>query len=111
MMRISLLALIMTAFAMPLYAQAADELPGEKIFNSRCKVCHNAMTNQRKIGPGLQEVFGRESESGIGMLTEERLHQWLENPKALKPKTRMPKYGPMQDPIKRQAVIDYLKTL
>ena len=109
-MRISLLALIMMAFAMPTSAMA-DATEGEKIFKARCKVCHNPMTHQRKIGPGLQEVFGREAESGIGMLTEERLHQWLENPKALKPKTRMPKYGPMQDPIKRQAVIEYLKTL
>jgi len=109
-MRISLLALIMTVFAMPTAAMA-DATEGEAIFKARCKVCHNPMTHQRKIGPGLQEVFGREAESGIGMLTEERLHQWLENPKALKPKTRMPKYGPMQDPIKRQAVIEYLKTL
>jgi len=110
-MRISLLALLMTAFAIPLSAQAADAELGEQVFKKRCAVCHNPMTAQRKIGPGLKGVFEREAESGIGKLTESRLHEWLENPKSLKPKTRMPKYGPMQDAETRQAVVDYLKTL
>lgn len=110
-MRILLLALIMTAFAMPLAVQAADATLGEKTFTKRCAVCHNPLTAQRKIGPGMAGVFGREAESGIGKLTESRLHEWLQNPKSLKPNTRMPKYGPMQDAGLRQAVIDYLKTL
>jgi len=111
MMRISLLALLMAAFVIPLSAQAADAELGEKVFKKRCVVCHNPLTAQRKIGPGLKGVFERESESGIGTLTEARLHEWLQNPKSLKPNTRMPKYGPMQDDVSRQAVIDYLKTL
>jgi len=111
MMRISLLALLMTAFALPLSVQAADAELGEQIFKKRCAVCHNPLTHQRKIGPGLQGVYERESESGIGKLTESRLHEWLENPKSLKPKTRMPKYGAMRDEVNRQAVIDFLKTL
>ncbi|MDT8376054.1 MAG: c-type cytochrome [Mariprofundaceae bacterium] len=111
MMRISLLALVFTLFAMPLYVQAADAELGEQIFNKRCAMCHNTVTAQRKIGPAMTGVFERESESGIGILTEARLHEWLENPKSLKPNTRMPKYGPMQDAANRQAVIDYLKTL
>jgi len=110
-MRNSLLVLMLIGFSMPGIALAEDTISGEDIFKARCKVCHNPLTHQRKIGPGLQEVFGRESESGIGTLTEERLHQWLQNPKALKSNTRMPKYGPMQDPLQRQAVIEYLKTL
>lgn len=107
----SLLALIAAGFLMPAGVLAEDIIPGEEMFKIRCQVCHNALTHQRKIGPGLQGVYGREAESGIGTLTEERLHQWLQNPKALKPNTRMPKYGPMQNPLQRQAVIDYLKTL
>jgi len=110
-MRKSLLVLMMIGFSMPASALAEDVLSGEEIFKTRCNVCHNALTHQRKIGPGLQGVFGRESESGIGTLTEERLNQWLQNPKALKSNTRMPKYGQMQDPLQRQAVIEYLKTL
>mgnify|MGYP005841435917 CR=1 FL=1 len=110
-MRHSLLALMFIGFAMPANALAEDTISGEEIFKTRCKVCHNALTHQRKIGPGLKGVYGREAESGIGTLTEERINQWLQNPKALKPNTRMPKYGQMQDPLQRQAVIEYLKTL
>jgi len=110
-MRISLLALLMMAFALPFSAQASDVELGEKVFKKRCVVCHNPLTQKRKIGPGLQGVFDRESESGIGKLTEAKLHEWLLNPKALKSNTRMPKYGAMQDLANRQAVIDYLKTL
>ena len=110
-MRNSLLALGLIGFSMPMSALAEDIIPGDELFKIRCQVCHNALTHQRKIGPGLQGVYGREAESGIGTLTEERLHQWLQNPGAIKPGTRMPKYGQMQDPLQRQAVIDYLKTL
>lgn len=94
----------------PVVAQADDAELGQEIFNKRCKVCHNASA-ERKVGPGLRGVYGREAESGIGALTEERLNQWLQDPRSLKPNTRMPKYAPMQDPAKRQAVIDFLKTL
>jgi cytochrome c2 len=111
MMRISLLALLVVGFVLPMSAMAADAEMGEELFNKRCKVCHNPLTHQRKIGPGLQGVFGREAEGGIGVLSEAKLHEWLQNPKALKPNTRMPKYGPMQDVEQRQAVIDFLKTL
>ncbi len=110
-MRITLLALLVCCFTLPFSALATDAQLGEKIFNKRCKVCHNSLTHQRKIGPGLQGVYEREAESGIGILTEARLHEWLQNPKSIKPNTRMPKYGPMQDVEKRQAVIDFLKTL
>ncbi|MES0371657.1 MAG: c-type cytochrome [Mariprofundaceae bacterium] len=110
-MRNLLLGLVAICFALPLSGFAADAELGEKIFNKRCKVCHNPLTHKRKIGPGLQGVYGRESESGVGVLTEAKLHEWLQSPKSLKPKTRMPKYGPMQDADKRQAVIDFLKTL
>lgn len=107
----SLLVLMSIGFSMSGVALAEEPISGEEIFNTRCNVCHNALTHQRKIGPGLQGVYGREAESGIGTLTEERINQWLQNPKAIKPNTRMPKYGQMQDPLQRQAVIEYLKTL
>jgi cytochrome c2 len=110
-MRKSLLVMMLAGFFMPGMATADEIIPGDELFKIRCKVCHNALTHQRKIGPGLQGVYGREAESGIGILNEERLHQWLQNPGAIKPGTRMPKYGQMQDPLQRQAVIEYLKTL
>jgi len=89
---------------------AADVALGKKIFQKTCTVCHFS-NDQRKVGPGLQGVYGRDAVSGIGTLTEERLHQWLKNPRSVKPKTRMPTYKIMADPINRQAMIDFLQTL
>jgi cytochrome c2 len=109
-MRWVMLLISVFAFAFAAPAMAADAEMGEKIFKRRCKVCHNP-GYVRKVGPGLLGVFEREAESGIGKLTETRLHEWLQNPRSVKPKTRMPKYNDMQDPEKRQAIIDYLKTL
>jgi len=90
--------------------QAADAALGEKIFKKTCTVCH-FITDQRKVGPGLKGVYGRDAISGIGTLTEERLHQWLENPRGVKTRTRMPTYKVMADPVNRQAMIDFLQTL
>lgn len=108
-MRTYIMALV-AVVAMPLGAQAANAEMGHEIFNKRCKMCHNESA-ERKVGPGLRGVYGREAESGIGSLTEERLHQWLQNPRSLKSNTRMPKYADMQDDDARQSVIDFLKTL
>lgn len=92
------------------YAQAADVVTGRNIFNKTCKVCH-LLTEKTKVGPGLKGVYGKASESGIGTLTEEKLHSWLKNPRGVKPKTRMPTYKVMADPVNRQAMIDFLQTL
>lgn len=108
-MRVLWMALL-AFLAVPVVAHADNAALGEQIFKKRCKVCHNASA-ERKIGPGLKGVYGREAISGIGSLTEARLHQWLQDPGAVKPNTRMPKYAPMQDTATRQAVIDFLKTL
>lgn len=32
---------------------------GKQVFNSRCTVCHNA-TEEKKVGPGLQHIFGHD---------------------------------------------------
>lgn len=103
-----LISVLMFAFATPVLAANAEL--GEKIFKRRCKVCHNP-SHVRKVGPGLQGVVGREAISGIGTLTETRINEWIQNPRSIKPNTRMPKYQDMQDAANRAAVIDYLKTL
>ncbi|MDQ6962156.1 MAG: c-type cytochrome [Mariprofundaceae bacterium] len=92
------------------YAQATDVETGRKIFKKTCAVCHN-LTDKKKVGPGLKGVYGRSSVAEIGTLTEEKLHRWLKNPRGVKPRTRMPTYKVMADPVNRQAMIDFLQTL
>ncbi|WP_442202958.1 c-type cytochrome [Rhizobium sp. RAF56] len=39
-------------------AQEGDATAGATIFN-KCKICHNADTDQNKVGPSLNGVIGR----------------------------------------------------
>jgi len=90
----------------------ADVKHGKKLVRQRCSMCHYLDKAQRKVGPSLQGVYGRApSIDGIPFATwdDAALNQWLTNPKAVKPKTRMgfPGFKKEQD---RLDVIAYLKT-
>lgn len=63
----SLLALVAVA---PLAAQSAEE--GQELFESKCSVCHNADSKDKKIGPGLAGVSEGKLPSGKDT-TEENL--------------------------------------
>ena len=101
--------------AIPLMAQAQDAGKGEEIFNKKCQTCHRR-TDEVKNGPGLADVTKRHS--------DEWLHKWLTNPKAVieagdpdaltlmkKFKSKMPVIDLMQDEKNRNDVIAFLKTL
>lgn len=87
-----------------------------------CAACHKVEPGQNGIGPSLAGVFGRKAgeapdfEYSLAMkdsgLTwdEETLHAYLENPRAVVPDGTMIFVGEKNDE-RRQAVIDYLKSL
>ena len=110
LMLLSALLVTFPAFAADGLSKDAKLALGKDTFEKRCIICHNS-THVRKVGPGLEGVYGRQAESGIGTLNDELLNRWLKNPRSIKPNTVMPKYGPMQDDTIRGAVIEYLKTL
>lgn len=98
--------------------EAGDAASGEKLF-APCKACHNFVKNG--VGPDLKGVVGRKAgtyegysysapmkASGITW-DEANLQEWLKNPKAKVPGTKMifPGYP---DPKKVNDVIAYLKT-
>jgi len=94
-------------------AMKADPKHGKKLVGKRCSMCHYLDQAKRKVGPGLQGVYGRApSIDGIpfAVWDEAALNQWLTNPKAVKPNTRMgfPGFKKEQD---RLDAIAYLKTL
>ncbi len=91
------------------------ELPGEGLFNKKCKQCHKT-TEQVLIGPGLKDVTKRRS--------IEWIEKWLIDPKKvlnsddpiaqeLKKsfKRVMPKIPEMSTDENRKDIIEYLKTL
>jgi cytochrome c len=100
---------------------------GEKRFADDCSLCHIAAAPDSKLaklprpGPNLWGVYGRASAQAdfayskamrnANLIWDEpTLHSYLQNPKGLVPGTQMAFAGE-KDTAKRQAVIDYLKTL
>jgi cytochrome c len=100
---------------------AADPAAGEKVFG-KCKACHSAEKDApNKVGPHLWGVIGRPRGSvadfsysaalkGLGgEWTYENLDQYLQNPKAVAPGTKM-SFAGLSKPEERAAVIAYLRT-
>lgn len=99
---------------------AADPADGEKVFR-KCQACHSAEKDgPNKVGPHLWDVVGRpmaavedfkysDALKGMsGEWTDESLDQYLENPKAAVPGTKMTFAG-LSKPEDRAAVIAYLR--
>lgn len=98
-------------FIGPSSAQASSD--GEDLFKRKCYMCHR-LSADFKVGPGLEGITVRRS--------EEWLHEWLEDPKAMlekgdpaavelvkKYKKVMKSVGAMKDEKNRRLIIDYLK--
>lgn len=89
---------------------------------AQCAVCHKTEPGETGIGPTLAGVFGAEAghiagfkysqamlDSGLTW-NQATLDRYLADPKAVVPGTTMAFAG-VKDAAKRQAIIDYLKTL
>ncbi len=109
--------LLLTAAAPAALAQAS----GEQVFQKNCAVCHSMVPGQNKVGPSLAGVVGRKAGSVPGFAysqanknsgftwNEATLNNYLTNPRAVMPGTKMVFAG-LKDPAERQAVVQYLKT-
>ena len=95
---------------------------GQRVF-LRCKTCHSNSAEQgNKIGPHLEGIVGRQvatiekfrySNAMAGseeVWTEEKLFDYLENPRAMYPGTTMAFAG-LRNPTQREQLIAYLKSL
>lgn len=99
---------------------AADPAAGEKVFG-KCKACHGVeQGGPNKVGPNLWDVVGKAKASAEGFSysaalkglggewTYEALDQYLQNPKAVAPGTKM-SFAGLSKPEDRAAVIAYLR--
>ncbi|MGD8325768.1 MAG: cytochrome c family protein [Sphingomonadales bacterium] len=98
-----------------------DASNGKKIFN-QCRACHNvSKTARHKIGPNLYDIFGREAGSVEDFTryskalasaefkwTEEKVDQWLANPRSFLPGNKM-SYAGLRKEQDRKDVIAYLR--
>lgn len=108
------------ALLMPVAAQAeGDAAAGEKAF-APCKACHNFEKNG--VGPQLKGIVGEKAGEGrdgyafsaalknSGITWDEaNLKEWLRDPKAKVPGTKMV-YPGLKDEKKLDDVIAYLKS-
>jgi cytochrome c2 len=101
---------------------AASAPAGPPVAFAQCKMCHSVEKGDHGIGPSLAGVFGTKAGDIPGYQFSDamknsgltwnaaNLDKFLENPRAVVPGTKMAFAG-IKDAAKREAVVDYLKTL
>jgi len=108
-------------FTVPAHADG-DAAAGQKVFN-QCKACHENEKGVNKVGPTLKGVVGRKAasvpdykysaamikkgEEGV-VWDETTLTEYLPNPKAFVPGTKMA-FGGLKKPEDVANVIAFLK--
>lgn len=121
MLKISALGLataVVLGFSAPAMAEG-DAANGEKVFR-KCQACHVVKAGVNRVGPSLYGIVGSEAgkvegfryskamaDSGITW-TEDKLAEYLENPRGVVKGTRMAFAG-LKDEQERLDVIAYIK--
>ncbi|WP_025128434.1 c-type cytochrome [Pseudomonas sp. PH1b] len=119
---VSILTLSLHSMLFSAPALAGDAETGGKLFKRLCSGCHNIGPSVRSsFGPQLNGIIGRSAgsaadyqystamkSSGI-VWTREKLIQYLEDPKAVVPGTRMIFWG-LSDEEKIDNLLAYLQT-
>ena len=87
-------------------APAGDAEKGKAIFEDNCAVCHNADSDEKKIGPGLQGVTKKEKLKNGKKPTDGNLKAIINAGG-----NGMPAYADMLSDEERDNILAYLKTL
>ncbi len=82
-----------------------DAKKGEEVFE-QCKVCHNADSTEKKMGPGLKGLFSHEKLTNGKKVTEANVLEKVEEGG-----NGMPGYKEMLSASEKTDLIAYLKTL
>lgn len=93
------------ALVVPFAALADDVSDGAAAFASKCAVCHNTDSSERKIGPGLAGIKDGKMPSGKEATTENILA--IINGGG----NGMPAYESILTAEEKTALVAYLKTL
>lgn len=89
---------------------------GQKVYTTRCAVCHNT-TNEKKVGPGWGGIFGKNEdlEGGKTVLVDENyIRESILDPNAKIVKgfpPAMPSFAGQLNEQELMGVIDYIKSL
>jgi len=88
-----------------LAADKGDAAKGKEVFE-QCGVCHNADSEEKKMGPGLKGLFKREKLASGKKPTEENVRGRVDEGGQ-----GMPAYKDMLSDQEKDDLIAYLKTL
>lgn len=96
---------MMAGFSTALGAGKGDPEKGKEVFQ-QCGVCHNADSNEKKLGPGLKGLFSRDKMTNGKKPTEATVREKIDEGG-----NGMPAYKEMLSDEEKDDVIAYLKTL
>jgi cytochrome c2 len=112
---ISVLAIVLT-FAQNSFARksegkksnsSASAARGQTVFENRCAMCHYNDRIEKKIGPGLKDIYKRGTFAANGnKINDESLKTWIQNGDLL-----MPPFKDVLDVEQIKDLIAYIKTL
>ncbi len=97
--------LVAGAAAMAADDKKGDVAKGKEVFE-QCSVCHNADSDEKKMGPGLKGLFAKAKMSGGKAPTEANVRA-----KINEGGNGMPAYADMLTDKEKTDLIAYLKTL
>jgi cytochrome c len=86
--------------------KAGDAEKGKAVFAQQCVMCHNATTNEKKMGPGLKGLFKKDKLANGKKATEQNIRAQVDAGG-----NGMPAYKDMLSDEERNDLIAYLKTL
>jgi mono/diheme cytochrome c family protein len=83
-----------------------DAEKGKMTFDENCSVCHNADSEETKVGPGLKGLFKHEKLKNGKPVNEANVRAMINSGG-----NGMPSYADLLSDDERANVIEYLKTL
>jgi cytochrome c2 len=87
--------------------EAPPAMNGEEIFKRDCAMCHAVDTPEMKMGPGLENLFGKEALPVSGRpVTEENIKLQMKTPVG-----SMPSFAESLSEEEMDALVAYLKTI
>ena len=109
------------ALGLLISAAAAQDDPGQVIFNNACRTCHTIEPGDNRLGPSLAGLIGRKAGSlpgyaysdamkkGSVVWDEATLDRFIENPDSVVAGNNMKPYAGMTSAEDRAAIVAYLK--
>ncbi len=103
--RIWAICVTLTAGSSATWAAKGDPEKGKEVFQ-QCAVCHNADTDEKKMGPGLKGLFKKDKLTNGKKPTESNVRSKVDEGG-----NGMPAYKDMLSDQEKDDLIAYLKTL